>query len=192
MSPITKGLAVAFVLYAGLAINKANTVDTSPKFADPDTVAHATTYDTFHDIARNVDYKVPNKTSVQCLAENIYYEAGVEDTAGKWAVATVTLNRVKTGHWGNSVCGVVYAKKNDVCQFSWVCEKHKKPAGKVWKESMKIAKATLRGKRYEPVKKALFYHANYVKPYWIDKKKKVAIVGKHIFYTGAKNSWLTV
>lgn len=179
MSPITKGLAVAFVLYAGFAINKANTVNTTQKA--PKQVAQ----DTYRDIARKVNYIVPKKSALQCLAENIYYEAGVEDLAGKYAVATVTLNRVKTGRWGNTVCGVVYAQKNGVCQFSWVCEKHSKPTGKQWKLSLKVAKAALAGRTHGPVAKALFYHADYVKPYWADKKKKVAVIGRHVFYSAA-------
>ena len=39
---------------------------------------------------------VQGKTNeIKCLAENIYFEARGESTAGKMAVALVTLNRVK-------------------------------------------------------------------------------------------------
>ena len=44
------------------------------------------------------------KNDVECLTKNIYYEARGENTAGKYAVAHVTINRVKTGYWGNSIC----------------------------------------------------------------------------------------
>ena len=50
-----------------------------------------------------------------CLARNIYHEAGVEPTVGKYAVAQVTLNRLKDGRWGRDICSVVYSK----AQFSW-------------------------------------------------------------------------
>jgi spore germination cell wall hydrolase CwlJ-like protein len=59
------------------------------------------------------------KNDVECLTKNIYYEAGVEDHRGKFAVGNVTINRLKTGYWGNSICKVVYAKK----QFSWTLAK---------------------------------------------------------------------
>ena len=44
----------------------------------------------------------------ECLAKNIYYEAGIENEHGKYAVAQVTINRLKSGRWGDTVCKVVY------------------------------------------------------------------------------------
>ena len=52
---------------------------------------------------------------LDCLARNIFFEAGTEDTMGKYAVAQVTLNRVSNGYWGHNVCAVVYSPN----QFSW-------------------------------------------------------------------------
>ena len=43
----------------------------------------------------------------ECLARNIYYEAGSESEEGKAAVAIVTINRVKDGRFDKSICGVV-------------------------------------------------------------------------------------
>ena len=45
---------------------------------------------------------------VECLALNIYHEARSERTAGMWAVADVTINRVKSISYPNTVCEVVY------------------------------------------------------------------------------------
>jgi len=60
---------------------------------------------------------------LECLAKNIYYEAGNEPFEGKVAVAQVTMNRVDSGKFGNGVCGVVYQKnifyEKVVCQFSY-------------------------------------------------------------------------
>ena len=60
---------------------------------------------------------------VDCLAKNIYFEAGSESRAGKIAVAEVTMNRVKSREFPRSVCGVVYQKSRNICQFSWVCSR---------------------------------------------------------------------
>ena len=38
----------------------------------------------------NLDIIVQNQEQITCLAKNIYFEAGVESTAGKLAVANVT------------------------------------------------------------------------------------------------------
>lgn len=131
------------------------------------------------------------KKDFDCLVRNIYYEAGVEDTVGKFAVAQVTINRVKLGYWGNSICKVVYAK----AQFSWTKVKKRawtKPKNKTWNESVKVAQQALTGTRVKPLKKALFYHADYVDPNWRDHSKYIAKIGKHIFYTQAKGSNLKI
>jgi spore germination cell wall hydrolase CwlJ-like protein len=44
---------------------------------------------------------------VDCLAKNIYYEAGSEPEEGKVAVAMVTINRVRDGRFGKTICSVV-------------------------------------------------------------------------------------
>lgn len=119
-----------------------------------------------------------------CLARNIYYEAGVEGERGKYAVAQVTINRVKTGRWGKSICEVVHAKS----QFSWTLKKKlNKPKGQAWEDSQWVAHRALRGDQVPSLKTAMFYHADYVKsPNWTIAMAEVARVGQHIFYTKAK------
>jgi len=51
-----------------------------------------------------------NSRELNCLAKNIYYEAGNESLEGKVAVGLVTLNRVADGRFSNSVCGVVHQR----------------------------------------------------------------------------------
>ena len=79
-----------------------------------------------------------NKNDVECLARNIYYEAGIEDIKGKIAVGNITVNRVKTKYWGSHICDVVYAKE----QFSWTKEKKKawvELKGTAWADSKAAA-----------------------------------------------------
>ena len=47
---------------------------------------------------------------VDCMARNIFYEAGGESREGKIAVAQVTLNRAQDPRFGRSVCEVVRAR----------------------------------------------------------------------------------
>jgi spore germination cell wall hydrolase CwlJ-like protein len=47
---------------------------------------------------------------VECMARNIFYEAGGEPTEGKIAVGVVTLNRAQDGRFGRTVCDVVKAR----------------------------------------------------------------------------------
>lgn len=125
---------------------------------------------------------------LDCLALNIYREAGYEPFEGKVAVAQVTMNRVKAGNFGKDVCGVVYQKnvvmEKVICQFSWACDQvHKaRPINKeVYNESYAVAKKVLlEGFKLDVLKDALYYHAAYVNPKWpLD---KIGQIGQHIFY----------
>lgn len=127
---------------------------------------------------------------MNCLAENVYYEAGIEPLEGKYAVAQVTLNRLKTGHWGKSICKVVHAR----AQFSWTLKKKlAKPRGIFWEESQSIARNVLKnGVRVRPLQQSLMYHADYVNPRWVDQKQRITKIGQHIFYERALGSTLKV
>jgi spore germination cell wall hydrolase CwlJ-like protein len=122
---------------------------------------------------------------VECLARNIYFEAGGESYVGKVAVAEVTLNRVKSSSYPKTVCDVVYQKTKGVCQFSWVCES-KKPVNvraENWIESMRISEQMLVSKKQtNVVGGAKFFHAHYVEPSWSRTKTFVRKIGNHLFY----------
>ena len=125
---------------------------------------------------------------LDCLARNIYHEAGYEPFEGKVAVAQVTINRAESGAFPSDICQVVYQKnvvyEKVLCQFSWYCDSAslKKPMnGAIYTESMEVAKKVLlEGFRIDSVKQALYYHADYVNPKW--GREKVAKIGRHIFY----------
>ena len=125
---------------------------------------------------------------LDCLTRNIYWEAASEPFEGKVGVAQVTLNRVESGKFAPTICGVVYQKnvfyQKVVCQFSWFCETtHKiRPIHKpLWKESEEVAKKVLlEGFRLPSLENALFYHADYVSPGW--KLPRIEKIGRHIFY----------
>lgn len=123
----------------------------------------------------------------QCLATAIYFEARGEPQKGQAAVAQVILNRVKSPHYPDSVCAVVY--QNDHlphrCQFSFACdgkpeqvtEKH------AWVQARVIADEVTAGRRaVKAVGSATHYHADYVDPYWAPSLQRLAQVGAHIFY----------
>ena len=125
---------------------------------------------------------------LDCLAQNIYYEAGHEPFEGKVAVAQVTLNRVEDGRFGKGVCGVVHQKnaiyEKVICQFSWVCETKSriKPIHTAdYAESEAVAKKVLLEQfRLPSLTEAMYYHADYINPGW--GKPKITKIGHHIFY----------
>lgn len=127
------------------------------------------------------------KRETKCLAEAVYFEARSESEEGQAAVAQVVLNRVKSGLYPASICGVVYQNRHmyKACQFSFACEGRSlaitEPAP--WLVAQRIAKAVLDGQTYLPaVGQSTHYHANYVAPYWSRLLKKTDKIGQHIFY----------
>ena len=126
---------------------------------------------------------------IKCLTLNIFHEARSESIKGQHAVASVTLNRVASKHYPNTICEVVYEKRWDrirkryVGQFSWTeFDQPPKLKSKAWHQAWKIANTAYKDKDKKQLKGALFYHANYIKPSWARKKKPVARIGSHIFY----------
>ncbi len=126
---------------------------------------------------------------IHCLALNVYHEARGEPKAGQYAVAEVTVNRVASKRFPDTVCDVVYEKrwdrirKRNVGAFSWT-ELDSRPTsdGKAWERAMEVAETTYQKRVERQVDGALFYHARHIRPSWARKKARVARVGRHIFY----------
>lgn len=128
------------------------------------------------------------KHQVDCLAENIYHEAGYEPEDGKVAVAMVTLNRVQDPRYPKDICSVVKQKVNLTCQFSWFCMPVKldKRSDK-YQEALETAIHVYANydKLDDVTYGALYYHADYVNPRW--KLQKTTVIGRHIFYKEGGN-----
>ena len=126
---------------------------------------------------------------VNCLAMNIYNEARGEPEKGKYAVAIVTMNRVTSARYPDSVCKVVFQKRWDylrkryVSAFSWTeLERSGRLNIKSWQDANQIAQTVYLHKDKLELERALFYHADYIRPSWARKKTQVAKIGRHIFY----------
>jgi spore germination cell wall hydrolase CwlJ-like protein len=123
----------------------------------------------------------------RCLAEVVYFEARSEPAEGQAAVAQVVLNRVRSGLYPASICGVVYQNRHRhlACQFTFACEGKalRITEGESWRQAVQVADAVLNGKTYlADVGSSTHYHADYVRPNWARKLKKMDVIGRHIFY----------
>lgn len=144
-----------------------------------------------------------SRQETNCLALNIYFEARDQVTKGQIAVALVTINRVKSKRFPNTICKVVKQanRRNGKiikhkCQFSWFCDgKSDNPKDKIaWWVAVTISKAILKqpgfvienfGERWIPkdfLHGATHYHRKDVNPYWNRKMLKIATIGDHVFY----------
>lgn len=127
---------------------------------------------------------------LRCLAENIYFEGRGEPLKGQYAIAEVTLNRLRSPHFPHTICEVVYdtrwdpARKHFVAHFSWTSYLERpEPKGTAWKQAMDVATAVY-DHQHMPIMPpdALFYHNTSVQPYWASSKKVIERIGHHIFY----------
>jgi N-acetylmuramoyl-L-alanine amidase len=126
---------------------------------------------------------------LRCLAENIYFEARGESLDGQYAVAEVTMNRLRSPYFPKTICDVVHDTRWDplrrrfVAHFSWTqMDPRSDPWGPAWQEAIAVATAVA-GDAYMPqVPDALYYHASNVQPYWASPKRIVATIGNHVFY----------
>jgi len=130
----------------------------------------------------------------QCLALNIYHEARGESVEAQVAVAHVTLNRVASPRFPSSICAVVQQARRNAkgelirhrCQFSWFCDgRSDKPKNaQAWERAQSIAEIAIDwhnlGEDFS--QGALFYHADYVRPYWADEFEETVRIDSHIFY----------
>ncbi len=126
---------------------------------------------------------------VQCLAENVYFEARGEPLEGQYAVAEVTLNRTRAPHFPRSVCQVVHevrwdpVRRRQVADFSWTELGALSPEdGPAWKQALSVAAAEYDDLHPQVVPEALYYHATSVRPEWARSRRPVATIGNHIFY----------
>ncbi len=123
----------------------------------------------------------------RCLAEAIYFEARGESEEGQAAVAQVVLNRVASGLYPASICGVVYQdrQRRNACQFSFACDGRSLRVAEpeAWRTAVRIADEVSAGTTYvSDVGGATHYHANYVRPRWARSLEKMDVIGRHIFY----------
>jgi spore germination cell wall hydrolase CwlJ-like protein len=159
-----------------------------------------------------LEYAAPaiDDIELDCLARNIYHEARGESSIGKLAVAYVTVNRVRSNRFPDTVCGVVHqavystwwweakGKKvpvRNMCQFSWYCDGKSdtinlttasgrpiKQNIRAWEESKEIALAVLLGEVEDPTHGAKwYYNPKLADPEWQHAFVKTAMVGNHKF-----------
>lgn len=130
--------------------------------------------------------KVIDEKQLKCLTDNVYFEAGNEQTDGKIAVALVTLNRLKHSHFPDTICEIVYQRTKWKCQFTWVCSSDKRIKYRSnYYQSKKIAEYVMMNYHLidDKTNGAIFFHQKKIPyPFIKIKVKRTAFIGKHVFY----------
>lgn len=118
-----------------------------------------------------------------CLALNIYHEGRGEDVKGQEMIALVTLNRVKSPRWRDTICGVVY----QAAQFSWTLEKpymdlSTEGERKSYRRAIDIARRAVRGELIDNSMGAdHYYNPHKVTPGWAAVMSEVIVIDRHRF-----------
>lgn len=147
---------------------------------------------------RIISFQKPTDSELHCLAQNIYFESRSDNMAGQFAVADVVLNRVLDERYPTTICKVVQEGPlskwhleqgrqvpiKHKCQFSWYCDgKSDEPVdSKTWIKSLFIADLVLTESYKDITEGALWYHADYILPYWADQLEFVTQIDDHVFY----------
>ncbi len=130
-----------------------------------------------------------SKKEMRCLAQNVYFEARGESADGQLAVALVTMHRVKSRRYPNTICNVVWQRR----QFSWTHDgRSDRPTDRrAWKRAQQIADFIVNKYWTLPAQSrdaiditngALHYYApGLANPYWAKVKIVTREIGGHVF-----------
>ncbi|MBC7986266.1 MAG: cell wall hydrolase [Sphingomonadaceae bacterium] len=113
----------------------------------------------------------------ECLAKIVLHEAGNQSRDGQLAVAQVVMNRVNSGRFADTICGVALQRG----QFFNV-HAYNPPRDARWDRAVEIALDARHATSAPVVADALFFHAAYAQPSFFRSRQRVARLGDHVFY----------
>ena len=118
----------------------------------------------------------PVDSEDKCLTKAVFFEARGEPLEGQLAVAQVILNRVASGHYSGSVCGVV----NQPGQFSFRSRAVSENSND-WRTAQAVAIIAQAQSWSQVAPRATAFHAVSVRPDW-GNLERVSRIGNHVFY----------
>lgn len=131
-----------------------------------------------------------DEAELTCMALAIYHEARGEPSRGQAAVGWVIMNRLHSGKYPTTICGIVQQAVirngrivRNRCQFSWYCDgKDDTPKNwPVFEKSKAMARAVITGQVANPVGNSLFFDG-FVHQRQTAKRKGFIQIGNHRFY----------
>ena len=112
----------------------------------------------------------------ECLARAMYFESNKSAEDGMLAVGTVVANRVRSGRYGQTMCGVVAQHG----QFA-AGVMSRSMTGEAAERARKVADAVLGGHRHPAVREAMFFHTAGLR-FRYDNMHYTTVAGGNIFY----------
>ena len=118
-------------------------------------------------------------SELECMAKVVRHEAANQSRKGQRAVAEIIMNRVRSGRFADTVCGVV----NQPGQFFDTASYNPSRNDKLWRTAVEVSEEVLGNDGENVTNGALFYHASYQSPTrFFRGRQQVLAMGDHIFY----------
>ena len=130
-------------------------------------------------------------TPLFCMAMAIFYEARDQPLFGQQAVSEIVMNRVESPRFPDTVCEVVFQRKQFSFTHDSLSDNYKGYDGNMFDSqaiviSEELAKSYIKGERLGLT--STHYHATYVTPYWTKIYQQDGRIGDHLFYTATEGN----
>lgn len=116
---------------------------------------------------------------LECMAKVVVHEAGNQSRAGQLAVAQLIVNRLESGRFADTVCGVV----NQPGQFFQTASYNPRRDGDAWRTAVSVSREAREGRTADVAPGAMFFRAAYAAPTsFFRTRTRVVTLGDHVFY----------
>lgn len=193
MSSTTRFSHLVTGLLTGVVIASSASVSAGTGNGEYPTTPQSTTIELAQPALSSLDFELPvieaaapsgplgtvSAADLECMAKVVDHEAANQPREGQLAVAHVMINRVLSGKFPNSLCGVAYQPR----QFSFIHSHRIREGSQRWETAQAIAREALSGLARDTSAGALFFHARYIAPNsFFRTRTRVAALEDHIFY----------
>jgi spore germination cell wall hydrolase CwlJ-like protein len=118
-------------------------------------------------------------SELECMAKVVHHEAGNQSHRGQLAVAQIIMNRVESGRFASTICGVA----NQPGQFFRTAAYNPSRDTDQWRSAVAVAREARDGTSADVVPGALFFRAAYSSTTsFFRTRQQVASLGDHVFY----------
>jgi N-acetylmuramoyl-L-alanine amidase len=116
---------------------------------------------------------------LECMAKVVLHEAGNQPREGQLAVAQLIQNRMESGRFADTICGVV----NQPGQFFRTSSYEPRRDTPAWDSAVSVSREARRGASVDVAPGAMFFRAAYAAPTGFFRSRvRVATLGDHVFY----------
>ncbi|MDB5662092.1 MAG: cell wall hydrolase SleB [Sphingomonas bacterium] len=116
---------------------------------------------------------------LECMAKVVHHEAGNQPRRGQLAVAQLIMNRIESGRFADTICGVA----NQPRQFFRTSTYNPRRDTPMWASAVEVSREARAGSGAEVVPGALFFHASYTSGgSFFRSRERVTTLGGHVFY----------